>query len=74
MRRGRALLPHPEPQYDDTGRTVVTRQLIVFTTGAHISWVRRNLQPVACHTGTRAPLYDVDDAKIKLATRAQRAT
>jgi hypothetical protein len=70
VRRGRALLPHPEPLRDDTGRIVVTRQVIVFLTGVHVSFIRRNLQPVACHLVGKVPLYDVEEAQRLASTRA----
>ena len=68
MRRGRALLPHPSPLRDDTGRILLTRQLISATTGVHISSIRRNLQPVACHLLGKVPLYDIEEAE-ELASR-----
>lgn len=74
MRRGRALLPHPEVHYDDNGREIVTRQVIAFLTKAPMTSIRRNLQPIACHVDTKAPLYDADDARKWLATRTPNVT
>lgn len=70
MRRGRALLPHPQPLRDDTGRILLTRQLISLTTGVHISTIRRQLQPVACHLHGKVPLYDIEEAQKLADTRA----
>ena len=73
-RRGRALLPHPTVQYDDSGREIVTRQVIAFLTDAPMTSIRRHLSPVACHVETKAPLYDTDDARKWLATRRTRSS
>lgn len=71
MRRGRALLPHPEPKWVD-GRMLVSRQLVAKTTGLHIDMVRRSVPAVACDVATRAWLVDLDEAEKRLADKRRR--
>jgi hypothetical protein len=72
VRRGRALLPHPEVQWIDDEHALITRQVVAFLTGVHVSSLRRNLRQVACHVQTKQPLYELQETKRRLAEREQR--
>lgn len=63
MRRGRALLPHPEPLRDDTGRWIASRQVVAELIGRHPDMVRKRVPVVACHVPTGCLLVDFDDVE-----------
>ncbi len=66
MSRGQ---PHPEPRRDDTGRVLVSRQLVARLGHRHVNYVRREVPAVACDVRTRAALLDLDQAEDILGTR-----
>lgn len=67
MRRGRALLPHPESFQDDTGRWLGTRQVVATLTGRHPDLIRKRVPAVACHVPSGCLLVDFADVDRVLA-------
>lgn len=72
MRRGRATLPHPGPQRDDSGRTLVSRHIVAHLLQLHVDMVRRAAPSVACHVPTRVHLVDMDEAEKALTGKTRR--
>jgi len=72
MRRGRALLPHPQSFQDDTGRWLGTRQVVAKVTGRHPDLIRKRVPVVACHIPSGCLLVDFDDVERVLAGVPQR--
>lgn len=68
---------HVETRRDDTGRTVVSREVAAKATGRHPDVIRRAVTPVACDVATRSALLDLAELEERLAampTRRKRET
>jgi len=72
VRRGRALLPHPEPVQDDSGRWIASRQVVAKLTGRHPDLIRKRVPVVACHVPTGCLLVAFDDVDKVLAQVPER--
>lgn len=68
MRRGRALLPHPEPVRTST-RELASIRVLAHVLGVHVDRVRRAARPVACDVATRAHLLDAGEVQARLRPR-----
>jgi hypothetical protein len=64
--------PHPRPRRDDTGRTLVSRQVAAYLGHLHVDQVRRAVPAVACDVATRAALVDLDQVEEHFAARRRR--
>lgn len=64
--------PHPAPVRDDTGRTLVTRDVAAYLAHRHPNHIRRAVPAVACDVASRAVLLDLDEVEQLFGGRAHR--